>query len=164
MYQYNTAYSTIFTALLYASQQTSDIKLNKFDSRVCYSDPKLNNEDIDSWQTFLPANFIDVDSRFGEITGLRLFKDKLIYWQEHATGILSVNERSLITDASNSELVLGTGDVLSRYDYLSTTYGMHKNQYCDAQSEHNLYWWDENKRALCNYTQGGSVTPLNVVK
>lgn len=163
MYQYNTAYSAPMNAVMYAAELI-DHSSSQYDCRIHYSDPKLNNEDIDSWQTFLPANFIDVDSRFGEITGLRLFKDKLIYWQEHATGILSVNERSLITDASNSELVLGTGDVLSRYDYLSTTYGMHKNQYCDAQSEHNLYWWDENKRALCNYTQGGSVTPLNVVK
>lgn len=163
MYQYNTAYSAPMNAVMYAAELI-DHSSSQYDCRIHYSDPKLNNEDIDSWQTFLPANFIDVDSRFGEITGLRLFKDKLIYWQEHATGVLSVNERSLITDASNSELVLGTGDVLSRYDYLSTTYGMHKNQYCDAQSEHNLYWWDENKRALCNYTQGGSVTPLNVVK
>lgn len=163
MYQYNTAYSAPMNAIMYAAELI-DHSSSQYDCRIHYSDPKLNNEDIDSWQTFLPANFIDVDSRFGEITGLRLFKDKLIYWQEHATGILSVNERSLITDASNSELVLGTGDVLSRYDYLSTTYGMHKNQYCDAQSEHNLYWWDENKRVLCNYTQGGSVTPLNVVK
>lgn len=163
MYQYNTAYSAPMNAIMYAAELI-DHSNSQYDCRIHYSDPKLNNEDIDSWQTFLPANFIDVDSRFGEITGLRLFKDKLIYWQEHATGVLSVNERSLITDASNSELVLGTGDVLSRYDYLSTTYGMHKNQYCDAQSEHNLYWWDENKRALCNYTQGGSVTPLNVVK
>lgn len=163
MYQYNTAYSGVYNALIYAAQQDSNLQQGKFDSRVHYSNPKLNNEIIDSWQTFAPANFLDVDTRFGEITGLRLFKDKLIYWQENATGVLSVNERSLITDASSAELVLGTGDVLSRYDYITTSYGMKKDQYCDAQSKDCLYWWDYYKKDLCAL-DGGQCVSLSDTK
>lgn len=163
MYQYNTAYSGVYNALIYAAQQDSNLQQGKFDSRVHYSNHKLNNEIIDSWQTFAPANFLDVDTRFGEITGLRLFKDKLIYWQENATGMLSVNERSLITDASNAELVLGTGDVLSRYDYITTSYGMKKDQYCDAQSKDRLYWWDYHKKDLCAL-EGGQCVSLSDTK
>jgi hypothetical protein len=57
-------------------------------------------------------NYIDVDSRFGQITNMRLFKDKLLFWQEHATGILSVNERTVLNDIENNDIVVGTGGTL----------------------------------------------------
>nr|DAP33081.1 MAG TPA: hypothetical protein [Caudoviricetes sp.] len=50
----------------------------------------------------------------------------LVFWQQFATGILSVNDRSLVNDNNGSELILGSGGVLSRYDYLDTESGMHK--------------------------------------
>ena len=162
MYQYNTAYSAPMNAVMH-SAELIDHSSSQYDCRIHYSNPKLNNEIIDSWQTFAPANFLDVDTRFGEITGLRLFKDKLIYWQENAMGVLSVNERSLITDASNAELILGTGDVLSRYDYITTSYGMKKDQYCDAQSKDRLYWWDYHKKDLCAL-DGGQCVSLSDTK
>jgi hypothetical protein len=67
----------------------------------------------------MPANHLDVDTRFGPITGLRTFGNKLIYWQSSATGMFSVNERTQITDNNNLPLILGTGGVLTRYDYIS---------------------------------------------
>jgi hypothetical protein len=38
--------------------------------------------------------------------------------------LLSVNERVAISDDSNLPLMLGTGGVLSRYDYIATSNGM----------------------------------------
>ena len=68
--------------------------LNNLDYRCYNSNPKTNNENIDSWTTFMPNNYIDVDTRYGEITELKSFKDKLFFWQNNAIGLLSVNERS----------------------------------------------------------------------
>jgi DNA repair exonuclease SbcCD ATPase subunit len=44
------------------------------------SEEKKNGEYIDKWLKFKPANFLDVDTRYGEITALKLFKDKMIFW------------------------------------------------------------------------------------
>jgi len=67
---------------------------------------------------FKAANFLDADDRYGEITNLRSFNNLLLFWQQHAVGQFSVNERTQISDDSGKPLVLGTGGVLSRYDYI----------------------------------------------
>ena len=115
---------------------------NNYDTRVHYSNRKINNEAIDNWSSTMPLNFIDVDSRYGEITDLKLFKDKLIYWQKHAIGVLSVNERMLVTTEDDNKLALGYGGILDRYDYISTIYGMNNNERCCIDSDSTLYWWD----------------------
>jgi len=42
----------------------------------------------------MAMNYLDADSRYGEITNMVSFKDKLLFWQDRATGLFSVNERS----------------------------------------------------------------------
>ena len=51
----------------------------------------------------------------------------MIFWQENATGILAVNERVVLNDQNDTQVVLGTGGVLERYDYFTTIYGQKKN-------------------------------------
>jgi len=80
----------------------------------------------------MSANYLDVDTRYGEITDLRLFKNTLMFWQKDATGVLSVNERTMLQDVNDTNIILGNGDVLQRYDYLTTEYGMAPEQMCET--------------------------------
>lgn len=158
-YEYNSAYSI---QPQIKSTESSDLSkdsntLTSVDYRCYYSNKKTNNENSDSWCIFKPANFLDVDDRYGEITNLRTFNNQLFFWQEHAFGQFSVNERSQISDDSGKPLVLGTGGILSRYDYLDTKTGMHKEQYCDAQSSTSLFWFDSHNNELRQLTSDGSV-------
>lgn len=152
LYTYNAAYSSQGNAKLYTPLQEYD-ELNKVvDTRTYHSEPKTNDEIIDSWTKFKPINYIDVDTRYGKLTNLRAFGNELIFWQEHALGKFSVLERTMITDESNSPLMLGTGGVLSRYDYVATTNGMKDGHNdCDTQSDTTLYWYDEHKQEICAY-------------
>ena len=161
-YVYNTAYSQQPNAQTHETIDISDDSntLSHVDYRCYYSELKSNNENIDSWQVFKPANFLDVDDRYGEITHLRTFNNMLMFWQEHATGQFSVNERSQISDNSGKPIVLGTGDVLSRYDYVDYTTGMHKEQYCDACSNTSLYWFDSHNDEIKTLS-GNGVVQLN---
>lgn len=164
-YLYNTAYNADPDIFSFSSTTYTDIDGVDYDCRVHHSQLKQNNEHIDSWTEFKAADFIDVDSRFGEITNLRLFKDTMIYWQQNATGILSINERTILNDADNNNIILGTGDVLQRYDYISTLYGMKKNQYeAETQSNTTQYWWDGNNKEILAYAQGTQLVPLCKVK
>jgi len=55
-----------------------------------------------------------------------------MFWQERAFGAFSVNERTAISDSSNHEILLGSGGMLSRYDYVSTTSGLEDNVFAYA--------------------------------
>ena len=163
-YVANTAYNINETARYFTGQDKDDLENVNYDYRVCYSNQKQNNESFDSWLSFKSANYIDVDTRYGQITDLRLFKDTLLFWQDNAVGVLSVNERTIIQDANDTNIILGNGDVLQRYDYLTTEYGMKPNQYVDCQSNTTLYWWDGYRKEILSYSGGQSVTPMNKLK
>lgn len=163
-YVYNTAYSSNLSLVTYNYINWDEQPSEQFDCRVLVSNQKQNNERIDNWQIFKSANFIDVDTRYGQITNLRLFKDSLIYWQEGATGVLSVNERTILQDTNNTNIILGNGDVLQRYDYITTEFGMLPYQFADTQSNTTLYWWDGNKKDILAYNQQGGILPMKKLK
>lgn len=165
MYEYRTEYGAAPNTIEYSTVTYTEIEDSKFDTRVFYSEVKKNNERIDNWLKFKPLNFLDVDSRFGQITNMRLFKDKLLFWQEHAMGILSVNERTVLNDTDSNEIIVGSGGVLSRFDYISTVYGMKPYQYeAETQSNYTQYWWDGYNKELLAYTGGMELVPLTKSK
>lgn len=165
-YEYNSAYSSNPTVVVKSAEteDDNDKSLNTYDIRCFYSNLKTNNESIDSWSIFKASDYFDVDPRYGEITNLRTFHNELLYWQDRAFGKFNVNEQSIITDQNNTNLILGTGGVLTRYDYMLTTNGMKKDQLCDAQSDTTLYWWDGNKREILGYSTGSMPAILSKLK
>ena len=166
LYSYNSVYSANSTSRTLAAEDSNndDWFDSKFDYRVFNSIAKSNDETVDNWLKFLPANYIDVDTRYGEITGLRKFINHLVFWQENAAGLLSVNERVQISDNENMPLTLGTADVLSRYDYMNTSNGMRKDEYADTQSDTTLYWWDHNKHEIIGYSGGTQTVSVSKAK
>ena len=159
---YNTVYNTRNTSrphAIYDDLNKEDY--NKIvDTRVYYSDLKANDEIIDSWCKFRSSNFIDVDQQYGPITNIYTFKNNLLFWQQKAFGVLSVNERSITTDNSGNDVILGDGGVLSRYDYFSNKFGMCKQQFCVTSSNGGAYWCDTHNNVLCMFG-GDSVVELS---
>lgn len=152
LYSYNDVYSSQPNVQTFSVKSRYSIDNLNTDTRVIASEPKTNLEVTDSWTKFKVANFLDVDSRFGSINCMRLFKNYLLYWQTDAFGALSVNERSLIKDNNISELTLGTGGVLARYDYFTTLNGMKANQLRnDTQSDTTVYWYDADRNEICGF-------------
>lgn len=164
-YLYNTAYGIQPNAIIYtAAGRFSEQLGNNYDVRIHYSDPKTNNEVLDSWTNFRALNFMDVDTRHGQLTGLKLFRDKLIFFQERAAGLLSVNERSIVQDTGSTSIILGDGGVLSRYDYFTTLYGMKPDQKAYGVSNDMLYWWDGHSKEIIGYTDGYNIQQLQRIK
>ena len=161
-YVYNSVYSVQNTSMpLAVYDDLNPRDYNKtIDTRVYYSDLKQNDEIIDSWCKFRSSNFIDVDQEYGPITDVCTFKNVLTFFQEQSFGVLSVNDRSVATDNSGQNIVLGTGGVLDRYDYYSNTYGMHKQQFCAVCTTGGMYWFDSHNNVICLF-DGQSVTQLS---
>lgn len=161
-YVYNSVYSVQNISIPLAAYDDLNLQdYNKtIDTRVYYSDLKQNDEIIDSWCKFRSSNFIDVDQEYGPITDICTFKNVLTFFQEQSFGVLSVNDRSVATDNSGQNIVLGTGGVLDRYDYYSNTYGMHKQQFCAVCTTGGLYWFDSHNNVICLF-DGQSVIQLS---
>lgn len=164
MYLYNTAYSVSPDIITLAAEDTVNASSSLCDSRIHYSQQKQNNELIDNWTSFKAIDYLDVDSRYGEITGLKLFKDKLIFLQENGAGVLSVNDRIILKDQNSANIIVGNGGVLDRYDYFTTFYGMKPNQRAVEASNDSLYWWDGYRKEIIGYTDGYNINLLQRIK
>ena len=152
---YNTAYSSQPILTPKFSHNSIITKQDQlFNFRCRFSDKKENNELVDSWTIFRAANYIDVDPNYGKITALKTFKNNLVFFQEDAFGIFSVNERVAVTDNNNQQILLGSGGVLSRYDYISTSNGMQDDTFACVTTATALYWTDLSRTELCQYVGG----------
>lgn len=160
LYQYNTVYSQENLGYQYFSTNNYDLD-EEYTTRVYVSDKKFNGEVTDSWTKFRANNYIDVDSQYGEIVNLEFHFNELLFWQKKAFGILPVEQRSLINDNSPGTLVLGTGDVLGRYDYLSIDVG-NQSKFGIIKAENGIYWYDRYNTAIYRYS--GSLQPINKLK
>ena len=164
-YLYNTAYSLTKTIGQKYSAISYDTKdKQSYPYRCRYSEKKENGELEDSWQNFKAANYIDVDPNYGKITGLKRFKNNLMFWQEKSFGAFSVNERTAVTDNNSHEVLLGSGGLLSRYDYISTTSGLEDNVFAYAITTQSLYWIDAFNTVFCQYNGGGDYKQISITK
>lgn len=144
LYQYNTVYSQQTTSQFAVSSMLDLSTETQFDCLIKASNVKYTGELSDSWTKFSINEEIEVDSNHGEVRALNVIQDKLLFWQENAFGVLSVNPRSLIQDDSSAQLVLGTGGVLDRYDYISITIGI-LDKFAIVNSGSAIYWfYDKN--------------------
>lgn len=151
LYQYNTVYSQESTAKYYVNVPTTVSTDTEFDCMVRVSKNKYNGESQDSWTLFPVNDFIEVRTNLGPITTLVTINNKLLFWQENAFGVLSVNERSLVQD-SGGTLVLGTGGILDRYDYISDSVGASDNQHV-VTTQTGVYWLDTRDRSIYRFSQ-----------
>ena len=163
-YEYNPVYSSVSGSKQYVPKgiYSIDDKINQ--NRIVVSEVKTNGEITDSWTKFKFANYLDVDSQYGQITNLKTFNNKLYFWQDNAVGIASVNERSLITDNNIAELTLGTGGILTRFDYVATLNGSSiVNDKSIVNSSSTIYWYDFDKNEICAMNSQG-LQPLSKYK
>jgi hypothetical protein len=150
-YEYNSAYSAQNNAIGYTQQLIDENKNRVFDCRIVYSDVKTNGELLDSWSTFKPANYTDVETEYGQITQLKKFGNRLFFWQRDAFGVLPVNDRSIIQDNNISSLTLGTGGVLNTpATYITTGNGFAFGVIGGiVMSMEAMYWYDHLRAEMC---------------
>lgn len=133
-----------------------------FDVRVHRSQIKTNGELTDSWGIFKTEDYMDLDTAQGPLINLIIYQNNLVGFQEKGISLLSVNERSLTQDASGSEIVLGSGGILARYDYISRIIGS-RHQFSFTTSHDAIFWFDMNTKNMYKM-QGQAPTAITVAK
>lgn len=141
LYLENRVYSKENETIIYLPKlEEEDISYRR-DSDIIISEEFSYNVLTDNFIKFLPDNHKILNSEYGPINGIINYNDNVVIFQDKAVGIQQVNERSLVTDHTGATLVLGTGDVLGQYSYLTTSSGcMHRSSIVSADS--GLYYFD----------------------
>lgn len=126
------------------------------------SQPKIDGELLDNWKTFLTNDTLEVEGIHGEITKITNLRGNVYFYQESAVGIVAINERVTQTSDSGTEVLLGTGGVLSNYNYLSTETGT-IHQFSVVNSGSSLYHFDERIKKFFRIS-GEGAQPVSDVK
>jgi len=160
---YNPVYSKVHDDKVFFPKPLDWQKQVHFDTRIRWSNPKINGEERDSWLKYLANNMQDVDNRYGSLNRLVNFKNTLFAFQEAGFCQLPVNERAVTSGTSGSAVSLGSGSVLPKHmNYMagSTVAGI-QNGNNVIQSSQAIYWIDANKKKLYRYTgQTGSLSDV----
>ena len=162
LYSYNSVYSISPNAKLIQCKVFDSNTIEENSVKVIATDKKINNEYFDSWTNIKINNYIEVDGQYGDLIRLINFNNKFFAFQNKGVSLLSINERTLIQDANKLQLTLGTGTVLDRYDYLTTSSGIYGPN--DLVTSFNtLYYIDRENKAIYTLTSEGDV-PISEIK
>jgi len=129
--------------------------------RIWQSERKIYGEFLDSWRKFKFLNYLDINGTYGEITNLITLENFLYAFQDKAFGIASINERGAIS-TTIGEVVLGNGEVLKRFDYISNIIGS-KHQFGFTQNDKAVYFFDSYSRSINKFSRSQNVADLSII-
>lgn len=121
--------------------------VSKFENGIIASSVKIPGEPIDSWLTYLSNDIMYIDGKFGAINCLHSFKDEIYTLQDRAIATISINPRVQVQGSDGIAIQLGTGQVLDRYQYISTMSGT-LNKWSVVNSPNGFYYYDNLNKAI----------------
>ena len=122
----------------------------RIDYRIISSQPSIAGESVDSWTKFLSNDYIDLDSQHGAINKLLINNNTLLSLQDTGFAAVGFKDRQLLNEGSESQLVLGTGSILSYVQYISTKTGC-RNKWSVVDLDRNFMWFDASNRKIMRY-------------
>lgn len=161
-YNYSNYLSSDNPGQIFLGKPVNYVDNDVFDTRWAYAGPKIDGELIDSFREFKVNNFLDLPGVYGAVHAGLEFNGRLYSLQKNAVCWISINERSLVQDTSGVSLVLGSGTVMDRYDYISTEIGT-SHQRSLIKTNNAFYFYDEEKKKIYRFGYDG-LSPLPDMK
>jgi hypothetical protein len=154
LYRYNPVYSKSGNANMIQNTVFDSNNIQSSDVKIIATGKKINNEYFDNWTNLYTNNYIELDPKYGAIRNIFNLNNKLFVGQDKAIAVVAVNDRSVIQDNNKSQLTLGTGGVLERYDYLTTNSGF-QNYFDVCLSDKTFYYLDRRNKIIYQLTENG---------
>ena len=126
--------------------------VSKFENGIISSSVKIPGENIDSWLTYLTNDVMYLDGKHGAINCLHSFKDEIYTLQDRAVAQISISPRVQVQGNDGIAIQLGSGQVLDRYQYLSTMSGT-LNKWSVVNSPNAFYYYDTLNKTINIITQ-----------
>lgn len=161
MYNYNDAYNKREDSKSFFSKPAYFNQIDDHNTRIRYSDIAIDNTDIDNLIKFRANNYNDANKNYGELNRLIEFQDRIFSFQNNAVSLVSINPRVTQQSQDGVSILLGTGEVIDKFHYLTTEVGCQDNSDI-IKSFSALYWLDKNNKKI--YTFNGSLESVTDVK
>ena len=161
LYLYNSVYSRENNIIKNFPKPFNFKNITEFGNKIQASDKKIVGSIEDQWLNFRVDSYNNVDSIYGNINALKVFKDNLFFFQDSGFGVVPIDERVTVPDESGNKMILGDGNIVGRYGYISRITGC-SNQPSIVTTEDQLHFFDIRLKRWNVYT-GGDPLPLNVI-
>jgi hypothetical protein len=122
-YGFNTVYNQTNNTIKGTPKPFNFVETVNFPTNVIPSKLKVNSELIDSFTDFLVNDIKILDGQYGEITGVEEFKDNMYAFQRSSVAYLAINPRVQLQATDGIPIELGAGNIIERYQYLTTNSG-----------------------------------------
>jgi hypothetical protein len=96
---------------------------------------------------------LDLDTTCGKLNKLLTFNNKLFYFQDSGVGIIPIEDREVVSTNTGSATTIGTGGVMTRYDYITTKSGCSTAKGVVA-SFTRVYYVDSINKKICRIGDG----------
>lgn len=146
-YGFDSAYKVEQKFPTYISKPINFNEITDFDYTVRASEPKFNNEVIDSYTRYLNNTFLDMDAQYGPIKRLINFNDEVVCLQSTATSQIIINPRVQTQASDGRNIELGFGGILHDKNYISTKSGT-LNKFSVFSSKTSVYYYDTLKNKI----------------
>lgn len=160
-HNYNRVYSQTPNLVKYNNLNYNIKKISNFETNITTTKSKLPGELIDSWTDLLTNETSSMDGTYGPITSLNEFNDEIYCFQKNALAFISVSPRTQIQGDDGISVELGSGNILDRYKYISTTSGT-SNKWSVIPTPSGLYFYDLENSAISVFN--GKVVNLSDLK
>lgn len=122
-FTYNPVYQQQNNLKTYISQPFNTNFTEELPYIIYASNLKNDGEILDSWRQYTANNSLSVEGVYGEINKIVNWAEKILAYQERAMSIVSTQEKGTVQNETGAIIQTGTGDILSRNDYISKDTG-----------------------------------------
>lgn len=162
-YFYNNGYSPTLLAG-YRIGAGSEEAPTSFETRIIYSDLKIQGSRVNNYRRFGLLSYTDLDPSFGAIIDMKNVNGELFTLQPNKYQRQFFNTRGTLQLSDASQIVLGDASVLSRPGITITSFGCSdKWSVKKGRSQGGddvLYWYDKLRKKFIRFGSDGAV-PLS---
>lgn len=150
-HSYNKVYSQNPTLIKNQGLAYNVKTVKNLDVNIISTKLKSAGEIIDSWTDVSVNDIMTLDGKHGSINSLSSFNDEMYAIQDKAFAFISINPRIQTQGSDGLSIQLGTGNVLDRYKYISTSSGT-LNKWGVISSPRGLYYYDALNKSVAMFS------------
>lgn len=140
-HNYNKVYSQQPTLIQRRDLNFNIKKNNDFDTNIISTKQKSAGELIDNWTDISVNDVMTLDGKYGAINSLINYNDEIYALQDQSLAFISINPRVQIQAEDGLSIQLGSGNVLDRYKYITTSSGT-LNKWSVITTPNAFYYYD----------------------